>query len=68
MTRKNSNKLDQIHPPSTPNLERSEINLSSNKLIQNDTDDCIVVYEFKIEGMTCVACSSSIERGLTKKY
>ena len=28
----------------------------------------MIVYEFKVEGMTCVACSSSIERGLTKKY
>lgn len=28
----------------------------------------IVVFEFKIEGMTCVACSGAIERGLTFTY
>lgn len=25
----------------------------------------VIKYEFKIEGMTCVACSSAIEKGLT---
>ena len=24
----------------------------------------LIVYEFKIDGMTCVACSSAIERGM----
>jgi len=31
-------------------------------------DEDIIVYKFKIEGMTCVACSSSIERGLTHAF
>ena len=37
---------------------------------QNDSfiDEAIIVYKFKIEGMTCVACSSSIEKGLTSAF
>ena len=27
-----------------------------------------VVYEYKIDGMTCVACSSAIERGLNIEF
>ena len=30
--------------------------------------DCIVVCEFKIEGMTCVNCSSAIEKGLKNAF
>ena len=33
-----------------------------------EVENLIVVFEFKIEGMTCVACSSAIERGLTFTY
>ena len=32
--------------------------------LENQQDECIVVCEFKIEGMTCVNCSSAIEKGL----
>ena len=28
----------------------------------------MIVYEFKIDGMTCVACSGAIERGLTIEF
>jgi hypothetical protein len=31
-------------------------------------DSLVVVYEFKIEGMTCVACSGAIEKGLTYEF
>lgn len=31
-------------------------------------NDSVIVYEFKIEGMTCVACSSAIENGLRHEY
>ena len=30
--------------------------------------DCIIVYEFKIEGMTCVNCSSAIENGMISEF
>jgi len=26
------------------------------------------VYEFKIEGMTCINCSTAIERGITSEF
>ena len=28
----------------------------------------IITYEFKVDGMTCVACSSAIEKGLTEAF
>ncbi len=28
----------------------------------------MIIFEFKIEGMTCVACSSSIERGMKNQF
>ena len=31
-------------------------------------DSLVIVYEYKIEGMTCVACSGAIERGLTYEF
>jgi len=30
--------------------------------------DCIIVYEFKLEGMTCVNCSSAIENGMKIEF
>ena len=41
--------------------------------INNDSDedivsDSIIVYEYKIDGMTCVACSSAIENGLKHEF
>jgi hypothetical protein len=41
-----------------------------NESLEYENDNCIIkiedliIFEFKIEGMTCVACSSSIERGM----
>jgi hypothetical protein len=41
-----------------------------NESIDYEDIECItkvedlIIFEFKIEGMTCVACSSSIERGM----
>ena len=36
-------------------------------MLENDLEAQSVInrYEFMIEGMTCVACSSAIEKGLT---
>ena len=31
-------------------------------------DGCIITYEFLIDGMTCVACSSAIENGLKSEF
>lgn len=36
--------------------------------LEMNNDDVHVVFEFKIEGMTCVACSGAIERGLTAEF
>ena len=33
-----------------------------------ESDDTIIVYEFKIEGMTCVNCSSAIENGIKNAF
>ena len=30
--------------------------------------DSIIVYEYKIEGMTCVNCSSAIENGMINEF
>jgi hypothetical protein len=30
--------------------------------------ECIIVYEFKLEGMTCVNCSSAIENGMKIEF
>lgn len=35
---------------------------------QAAADSLVIVYEFKIEGMTCVACSGAIEKGLTFEF
>ena len=42
--------------------------MRSEKSSVYDGEYCIIVYEFKIEGMTCVACSSAIEKGLTSEF
>jgi hypothetical protein len=34
----------------------------------NHDSSCIVTYEFLIDGMTCVACSSAIENGLKIEF
>ena len=41
-----------------------------NQLSQEDQDNEneTIVYEYKIEGMTCVACSSAIERGIKNEF
>ena len=42
--------------------------------MDNENDNCIdkiddlIIFEFKIDGMTCVACSSSIERGMKNQF
>ena len=45
--------------------ELSNLNLDKK---ENSDADTIIIYEFKIEGMTCVNCSSAIERGLTSEF
>ena len=45
-----------------------------NESLEYENDNCIIkiedliIFEFKIEGMTCVACSSSIERGMKNQF
>ena len=47
---------------------------SLNESMDNENDNCIakiedlIIFEFKIDGMTCVACSSSIERGMKNQF
>ena len=36
--------------------------------IEQNKSPSRVVFEFKIDGMTCVACSSAIEKGLTLEF
>ena len=30
--------------------------------------ECLIVYEFKLEGMTCVNCSGAIENGMKNEF
>ena len=42
--------------------------MRSEKSSVYDGEYYVIVYEFKIEGMTCVACSSAIENGLSSEF
>jgi formylmethanofuran:tetrahydromethanopterin formyltransferase len=49
--------------------------LKDYQTLQNDLEKEVgeedhkkIVYEFVIDGMTCVACSSAIERGLVAEF
>lgn len=56
-------KLKEGRSPSTK--EQSPTKIDSSKECQEDYK---IEYEFKIEGMTCVACSGAIERGMKNEF
>ena len=47
-------------------IERLVDDENINELAKEDNET--IVYEYKIEGMTCVACSSAIERGIKNEF
>lgn len=51
-------------PTSCPIL----VTKSDDADLDDETQDSKIEYEFKIEGMTCVACSGSIERGMKNEF
>ena len=41
---------------------------SKQNLIVSKNDGASIMYEFRIKGLTCVACSSAIERGMELEF
>lgn len=46
----------------------SGVDIENQRLDNSFIDEAIIVYKFKVDGMTCVACSSAIEKGLTSEF